>query len=199
MLGEEHPDTLRAKANLASTLGGMGESKQAGVMQEQVLEARVRVLGEEHPDTLHAKADLATTLQGMGELTQARLLAEQVVATQTQILGATHFQTLAAMALLATILVAQGDEREAVSLLTKSLEIAFRVFGQKHTVTTEAAWRLVESCGPHQAARQRALTIQYLSWLTREQPDHLTGNQKQIKQNLQRGKQRAAPRKKKRK
>jgi tetratricopeptide (TPR) repeat protein len=199
VMGAEHPDTLMAKGNLASTLNRMGELKQARVMEEQVLEARVLVLGEEHPDTIWAKANLATTLRGMGELTPARLLAEQVVETRTRILGETHLQTLAAMAHLARILAAQGDEREAVSLLTKSLEIAFRAFGQKHTVTTETAWRLVESCGPHQAARQRALIIQYLSWLTREQPDHLTGNQKQIKQRLQGGRQRPTPRKKKRK
>jgi hypothetical protein len=59
VLGEEHPDTLRAKANLASALGGMGELKQARVMEEQVLEGRVRALGEEHPDTLFAKSQIS--------------------------------------------------------------------------------------------------------------------------------------------
>jgi len=39
--------------------------------------------------------------------------------------------------------------------------------------------------------------MQYLSWLSREQPDHLTGNQKQIKENLQGGRQRPVPRKNK--
>ena len=41
-----------------------------------------------------------------------------------------------------------------------------------------------EATFTHQAALQRRLAIQYLSWLTRAQPDHLTGSQKRIKKNL---------------
>ena len=192
LLGEEHPDTLLAKANLAVTLDNLGETEQARVIGEQVVEARVRILGEQHPDTLRAKDNLAAVLRDLGALEQARGMAEQVVETRSRILGEAHAQTLEAMALLATILAAQGGNKEAVSLLTSGLAIAFRAFGQKHAVTTEAAWRLVESCGPHQAARQRALIIQYLSWLTREPSDHLTGSQKQIKEKLRGGKQRPA-------
>ena len=199
VLGEEHPDTLTSKAALAVTLSRMGKLEQARILADHVVEAQARVLGEEHTRTLWTKARLAAILHELGELEQARIVAEQVMDAQIRALGGEHAQTLAAVALLATILAAQKKDEEAASLLNRSLEVALRVFGKKHTVTTEAAWRLVENCQPHQAAKKRALTIQYLSWLTHEPPDHLTGSQKQIKANLKGGKQRPAQRKKKRK
>jgi hypothetical protein len=51
-------------------------------------------------------------------------------------------------------------------------------------VTTEAAWRLVEHCGPHEINKQRALIMTHLAWLGREQPSHLTATQKKIKEGL---------------
>ena len=38
-------------SNLAATLRAQGDLAGARALQEQVLEARRRVLGEEHPDT----------------------------------------------------------------------------------------------------------------------------------------------------
>jgi tetratricopeptide (TPR) repeat protein len=184
VLGEEHPATLVARGNLAVMLHGMGELEQARVLAEQVVAARTRVLGDEHPDTLDGRIFVAAALLELDELEQARVMAEQVVAARTRVLGEAHAETLAATAVLAATLAAQGNHDQAISLLNKCLEIALQVFGQKHTVTTEAAWRLVENYGPHQAAMQRRLIIQYLSWMTRAQPDHLTGSQKQIKRNL---------------
>jgi tetratricopeptide (TPR) repeat protein len=184
VLGEEHPETLVAKANLAMALASVRELQHARTLAEQVVEAQTRILGEEHPETLETRTYLATMLLDLGEPAQAGVTAQQVVEARTRLLGEAHSKTLAAMAVLATILASQGDVEGALSLLTDGLDIALRVFGQRHTVTTEAAWHLVENCGPHQAAMQRRLTIQYLSWLTRAQPDHLSANQKRIKRNL---------------
>ena len=54
-LGEEHPDTLRAKGNLARTLYAQGDHDAARVLQEQVLETMRRVLGEEPTRTRSAR------------------------------------------------------------------------------------------------------------------------------------------------
>ncbi len=94
-------------------------------------------------------------------------------------MGEDHPLTLAARAELALTRLAQGDPKEAISVLTECLDIATRVFGKKHTVTTEAAWRLVEN-SPNEA-RRRELMVRYLSWLGREQPARLTASQKRIK------------------
>ncbi len=59
VLGEEHPDTITAMANLASTRWQQGRSDEAEGLEVQVLELRKAVLGEEHPDTITAMANLA--------------------------------------------------------------------------------------------------------------------------------------------
>jgi Tetratricopeptide repeat len=54
ILGNEHPSTLSAMNNLASTLGYQGKLDEAAAMQRDVLEKLQRILGDEHPSTLTA-------------------------------------------------------------------------------------------------------------------------------------------------
>ena len=66
VLGEEHPYTLSAMANLASTYRDQGRSKEAEELDVKVMDARSRVLGVEHPDTLRTMANLAATYRNQG-------------------------------------------------------------------------------------------------------------------------------------
>ena len=75
-LGEEHPDTLRSKDNLATTLKAQGDLADARELEEEVLAASRGLLGEEHPDTLTSKNNLAATLWAQGDLAGARELQE---------------------------------------------------------------------------------------------------------------------------
>jgi hypothetical protein len=59
ILGAEHPDTLRARANLAVSYRSAGRTAEAIAIEEQVVADRERILGAEHPDTLRARANLA--------------------------------------------------------------------------------------------------------------------------------------------
>ncbi|MEU8038933.1 tetratricopeptide repeat protein, partial [Streptosporangium sp. NPDC049078] len=54
-LGEEHPDTLTSRNNLANVFRDLERLEEAEVEQRAVLEIRRRVLGEEHPDTLTSR------------------------------------------------------------------------------------------------------------------------------------------------
>ena len=65
LLGAEHPDTLTAMNNLATTFEAQGDLAGARQLEETVLEARRRVLGAEHPDTLASMSNLASTLQSL--------------------------------------------------------------------------------------------------------------------------------------
>ena len=58
-LGDKHPDTLRARGNLASSYLAAGRTNDAIVLGERVLADRVDVLGDKHPDTLRARSNLA--------------------------------------------------------------------------------------------------------------------------------------------
>ena len=58
--------------------------------EEQVLEARRRLLGEEHPATLTARLNLAQTLYAQGDLAGARQHQEQVLEASRRLLGEEH-------------------------------------------------------------------------------------------------------------
>jgi hypothetical protein len=59
VLGAEHPDTLAARADLASCTGEAGDAAGARDQCAALLPIRERVLGAEHPDTLTSRHDLA--------------------------------------------------------------------------------------------------------------------------------------------
>jgi tetratricopeptide (TPR) repeat protein len=69
--GTDHPETLTAMADLASTYWNQGRWNAAEKLQETVLEARTRVLGTDHPDTAIAMASLASTYRSQGRWDEA--------------------------------------------------------------------------------------------------------------------------------
>ena len=52
ILGPEHPDTLTAQANLASSYLQAGRTADAITIGERVAADRARILGPEHPNTV---------------------------------------------------------------------------------------------------------------------------------------------------
>ncbi|MGW0192322.1 FxSxx-COOH system tetratricopeptide repeat protein [Nonomuraea sp. NPDC003201] len=184
-LGDEHPHTLDTIANLAATLNSQGEHDRARTLQEQVLDARRRLLGDEHPQTLDAIANLAATLNAQGEHDRARTLQEQVLDARRRLLGDEHPRTLNTIANLATTLNAQGETAKAHSLLFNALTTSQRAYGKKNTVTSQIAWKLVSILdSPHEASRKRTIVIENLSWLSKEPPNRLSGEQKSIKDRI---------------
>ncbi|MET8157284.1 FxSxx-COOH system tetratricopeptide repeat protein [Sphaerisporangium sp. NPDC005289] len=187
ILGDEHPDTLKATGNLATTLHELGEYEHARTLEEQVRDARRRILGDEHPDTLTATGNLATTLHALGEYEHARTLQEQVRDASRRILGDEHPNTLTATANLAATLHAQGESAKAQSLLFEALTASQRAYGKKNTVTSRIAWQLVSLLdAPHEANRKKSVVIENLSWLSKEPPSRLSGEQKSIKERIKR-------------
>jgi hypothetical protein len=51
VLGQEHPSTLNAIANLAFTLNSQNRNKEAISLMETCFQLRTRILGAHHPDT----------------------------------------------------------------------------------------------------------------------------------------------------
>ena len=71
ILGEEHPYTISAKANLAATYRNLGKYKEAENLQIQVLHVGNKILGEEHPGTILAMGNLGSTYSNLGKYTEA--------------------------------------------------------------------------------------------------------------------------------
>ena len=59
ILGEDHPDTLTSRHNLAYAYESADRLSEAITLYEQVATDRARALGEDHPDTLSTREELA--------------------------------------------------------------------------------------------------------------------------------------------
>jgi len=136
--GEEHPDTLTARSNLALTLKAQGDLAGARQHEEQVLAARRQMQGEEHPHTLTARLNLAETLWAQGDLASARQHQEQVLAARRRLLGEEHPDTLTARSNLAVTLHTQGDLAGARLLREQVLVAWRRLLGEEHPHTLTA-------------------------------------------------------------
>jgi Tetratricopeptide repeat/TIR domain len=177
--GEEHPDTLTARHNLADTLRAQGDLAGARQHEEQVLEASRRLLGEEHPDTLTARNNLAQTLQAQGDLAGARQHEEQVLEALRRLLGEEHPDTLTARLNLAATLYAQGDLAGARQQQEQVLAARRRLLGEEHPDTLTARLNLAgtlyaqgDLAGARQHEEQALEASRRL--LGEEHPDTLT-------------------------
>ena len=185
-LGEDHPDTLAAVNNLASTLAEQGDLVGARRLMEQVLEATRRVLGEKHPDTLKTMDNLAVTLEGQGDLEGARRLQEQVLEVRRRLPGGEHPGTLTTMHNLAVTLARQGDLLGARRLEEQVLEVRRRVLGREHPGTlrtmhnlAQTLWRQGDLAGARQLEEQVVEAMRRV--LGEKHPDTLKAMQALLK------------------
>ena len=79
ILGENHPDTISAMNNLATTLNDLGKYEESLELKKQVLEKRTEILGENHPDTIGAVNKVAWTYYCMGKFQEGLPYAEKLL------------------------------------------------------------------------------------------------------------------------
>ncbi|KAJ7657078.1 P-loop containing nucleoside triphosphate hydrolase protein [Mycena rosella] len=135
ILDEDHPDTLLAMGDLASTYYQLGQLKEAEELGVVVLEKWRKILGEDYPDTLHAMGNLASTYRQLGQLKEAEELEVVVLEKQRKILGEDHPETLHAMGNLASTYHKLGQLKEAEELEVVVLEKRKKVLGEDHPDT----------------------------------------------------------------
>ena len=90
LLGEDHPDTLTSRNNLAYAYESAGRLAEAIALYEQVLTDRTRILGEDHPDTLASRNNLVYAYVSAGRLAEAIALYEQTLHDCIRVLGEAH-------------------------------------------------------------------------------------------------------------
>ncbi|RKK30690.1 hypothetical protein BFJ66_g16191 [Fusarium oxysporum f. sp. cepae] len=157
ILGDEHPSTIIAMNNLASTLGDQGKLDEAASMMREVLEKRQRILGDEHPDTISAMNNLASTLSDQGKLDEAASMMKEVLEKMQRILGDEHPSTIIAMNNLASTLGDQGKLDEAASMMREVLEKRQRILGDEHPATIIAMNNLATTLGDQGKLDEAAL------------------------------------------
>ena len=159
ILGPEHPSTLTAQANLASSYRQAGRTTDAITIEEQVAADSARIRGREHPDTLTAQANLAISYAQAGRITDAITIQEQVAADRARILGPEHPHILDAQANLASSYGQAGRTTDAITIEEQVAADRARIRGREHPDTLTAQANLASSYA--QAGRiTDAITIQ---------------------------------------
>jgi tetratricopeptide (TPR) repeat protein len=74
VLGENHPDALTSRNNLAYVYQDAGRLDEAIPLYERTLTGLEQVLGDSHPYTMAARGNLATTYRAVGRLSEAEAL-----------------------------------------------------------------------------------------------------------------------------
>ena len=138
ILGEDHPETILAMENLASTYSNLGKYTEAEKAQIQVLDAKNKIVGEEHPDTLIAMGGLASIYSHQGKYTKAEELEIQVLYASQEILGEEHPKTISAMENLASTYTNLGKYTEAEKMQIQVLNATNKFVGEEHPDTLTA-------------------------------------------------------------
>ncbi|KAJ7692002.1 hypothetical protein B0H16DRAFT_1486594 [Mycena metata] len=145
VLGEDHPGTLLAMGNLASTYSKLGKSQKAERLQVLVLEKRTKLLGEDHPGTLFAMGNLASIYSDLGEFKKAEEFEVLVLEKRTKVLGEDHPDTLLAMGNLASTYFRLGKSQKAEGLQVLVLEKRAKLLGEDHPSTLLAMSNLAST------------------------------------------------------
>ena len=90
VLGEDHPDTLTSRNNLAAAYQSAGDLNRAIPLHEQTLTDRTRVLGEDHPDTLASRNNLAAAYRAARRLLEAIAMFQRALQGMVRVLGDNH-------------------------------------------------------------------------------------------------------------
>ena len=159
ILGEDHPDTLTARNDLALAYRAAGRVSEAVPLLERTLADRVRVLGEDHPEVMAARNNLALVYRAAGRVSEAVPLLERALADRVRVAGEDHPATLTARNNLALAYRVQGRLSEAISLYERTLADRVRVAGEDHPATVTARNNLAVA---YQAAGRVAEAIPLL-------------------------------------
>ena len=135
VLGEDHPDTLGTRNNLASAYESAGDLGRAIPLYEAGLTDSIRVRGKDHPGTLTSRNNLAYAYQAAGDLGRAIRLYEATLADFNRVLGKDHPHTLSSRHNLAYAYECAGDLERAIPLYEAIVADFNRVLGEDHPRT----------------------------------------------------------------
>lgn len=115
-----------------------GDFKAALAVQEEVYEARGRILGPDDIKTLRAGCDLTEMLFIQGQWTRAQALQDHLVKRFSTVMGTDNLETIKAIAYQATLVRAAGGYCRALELEEQVLDARRRILGDDHPDTLTA-------------------------------------------------------------
>ena len=160
LLGDDHPDTVGTRSNLARAYELGGRADEAVALHERVLADCQRLHGDDHSRTVGTRSNLARAYGLAGRLDEAVALHERVLADCQRLHGDDHSRTVGTRSNLARAYGLAGRLDEAVALHERVLADCQRLHGDDHpdTVGTrsnlarayELAGRLDEAVALHE-------------------------------------------------
>ncbi|GAA1543619.1 FxSxx-COOH system tetratricopeptide repeat protein [Dactylosporangium maewongense] len=145
VLGENHPDTLTTRGNLADAYHDAGRIDEAIAVLQQLLTDQQRLVGDDDPNTLSTRGNLAVCHHAAGRVDQAVAAFEELLTDRRRVLGEYHPDTLTTRNNLADAYLDGGRTDEAVSALEQLLTDQRRVHGDNHPHTLVARNNLASS------------------------------------------------------
>jgi tetratricopeptide (TPR) repeat protein len=145
ILGEENPDTVRSRGDLAGSLNDQGKYADAEPLYRQALAICQKMLGEGHPDTARNYTGVAGALTAQGRSIEADPLAREGLTICQKLLGEDHPETARSYVGVANTLHGQGRYAEADPLYRKALAIRQEVLGEDHPDTGRSYNKLADN------------------------------------------------------
>jgi tetratricopeptide (TPR) repeat protein len=125
-LGEDHVDTLTARAGVGRALGLLQHLAEAERTIRATLEAYERVLGPDHPDTLNVKVQVAQQMQLQGKYDDAISITRDILERRRRVLGNEHAETIETLSDLGRFLIDGGKYTDATKVLREVVDVQRR-------------------------------------------------------------------------
>ncbi|MCM3923259.1 FxSxx-COOH system tetratricopeptide repeat protein [Frankia sp. AiPs1] len=155
LLGDDHPDTLASRQEVAWIAGVQRQWPDAEKQYREVFDARRRVLGLDDSETLISWHELAWAIANQSRYDEAEWILHCVLKARRKVVGDHHLRTLTTQHELAWIAALTGRWSQAEAGYRRLLGARRRLLGHDHPETLvawqELAWVLAKQ-GRHGAA-----------------------------------------------
>ncbi|MER6132103.1 tetratricopeptide repeat protein [Streptomyces sp. NPDC001815] len=131
-LGEDHPDTLTARHDVARYLAEAGKPQDAVRILDRLMADRGRVLGVDHEHTLVTRSSRARFVRETGDVQGALSGLREVLPDQERVLGADHLDVMLTRQELARTLGRAGQVTDALTQMAQVQADQERVLGHFH-------------------------------------------------------------------
>ncbi len=138
LLGDSHPDTLRALSMLAVALRIKGDHKQAMELHQLALELRTQALGPDHLDVLSSRYNIGLIYSATGYYEKALEQYDLVLEGRKKKLGEDHPRTLSIMNSIANTLSSMHRYPEVLTMRTHIYQKQKEIHGEDHLATISA-------------------------------------------------------------
>lgn len=173
LLGQDHPDTLLVRLNLAQAL--LGQQKNGAMIAEatSLLPLVERRFGPDHPRTLQLLGSRMDALKNLERYKEARLDGERLWRSAEQRFGAKSFYSVGSRLDTARVRCRAGDTAGGIEDAMASYDWAVEGFGRDHALTHGVSHGVADCLI---AAGRYAQARPYLEDLDRRAVGELVGN-----------------------